>query len=203
LFARQLAELKQAGFASTTLTQATQAAANPGRNMVITFDDGFQNVLEFGLAPLADHGFRAVQFLVAGALGGRNEWDLAQGEAPASLMDAAQVRDWLAAGHEIGSHSLTHPWLTRLPVPAAREEIAASRKQLEDLFGVPIAHFCYPYGDWNEKVRNLVEAAGYKTACTTQPGVNTPADSLFTLKRFTARYASRNLKAIWARLRPG
>jgi peptidoglycan/xylan/chitin deacetylase (PgdA/CDA1 family) len=118
-------------------------------------------------------------------------------------MDAAQVRDWLAAGHEIGSHSLTHPWLTRLPVPAAREEIAASRKQLEDLFGVPIAHFCYPYGDWNEKVRNLVEAAGYKTACTTQPGVNTPADSLFTLKRFTARYASRNLKAIWARLRPG
>jgi peptidoglycan/xylan/chitin deacetylase (PgdA/CDA1 family) len=167
------------------------------------FDDGFQNVLEFGLGPLAEHKCRAIQFLVADRLGGNNEWDLAEGEAPAPLMDEAQVRDWLAAGHEIGSHTLTHPWLTRLPASEAREEIAASRKKLEDQFGVPIEHFCYPYGDWNDAVRDLVVAAGYKTACTTQPGVNTSADSAFALKRFTARYPSRSLKAFWSRLRGG
>ena len=140
-------------------------------------------------------------FLVAGRLGGRNEWEIAEGEAQAALMDDAQVRDWLAAGHEIGSHTLTHPRLTRLPVSEAREEITASRKKLEDQFGVPIEHFCYPYGDWNDAVRELVMAAGYKTACTTDPGVNTPEDSLFALKRFTARYPSRNLKAFWSRWR--
>jgi len=116
-------------------------------------------------------------------------------------MDDAQVLNWLAAGHQIGSHTRTHPWLTRLPRAAAREEIASSKKALEDRFSVAVEHFCYPYGDWNESVRDLVVAAGYKTACTTEPGVNTAADSPFALKRFTARYPSRNLKAIWARLR--
>jgi peptidoglycan/xylan/chitin deacetylase (PgdA/CDA1 family) len=74
-------------------------------------------------------------------------------------------------------------------------------KRIIITFGRPIQHFCYPYGDWNEAVRDLVADAGYQTACTTQPGVNTAGDSPFALKRFTARYPSRNLKAIWARLR--
>ena len=202
-FARQLSELKQAGFESSSPGKWKEIGPSPNRRVIITFDDGFRNVLEFGLEPLAEHNFRAVQFLVAGRLGGRNEWEIAEGEAPAPLMDEAQVRDWLAAGHEIGSHTLTHPRLTRLPASEAREEIAASRKKLEDQFGVKIEHFCYPYGDWNDAVRDLVVAAGYKTACTTQPGVNTSADSPFALKRFTARYPSRNLKAFWSRLRGG
>ena len=171
------------------------------KRIVITFDDGYVNVLRYGLEPLASTGFKAIQFLVADLLGKCNEWDVPLGEAPEPMMDAAQVRDWLGAGHEIGSHTLTHPWLTRLSVAAAREEIAASRKKLEDLFGRPIHHFCYPYGDWNEAVRELVAGAGYKTACTTDFGVNTVADSAFALMRFTARYPSRNLKAIWSRLR--
>ena len=114
-------------------------------------------------------------------------------------MDASQVREWLAAGHEIGSHTLTHPFLTRLPPRRAKEEITASRKKLEDLFGRAVRHFCYPYGDWNAAVRDQVMAAGYTTACTTDAGVNTPADSPFTLKRFTARYPSRTIKALWRR----
>ena len=199
LFARQLEELGEAGFAAGPL----DGCAGPlqEKRIVITFDDGYVNVLRYGLEPLANTGFKAIQFLVADLLGRCNEWDVPLGEAPEPMMDAAQVRDWLGAGHEIGSHTLTHPWLTRLSVAAAREEIAASRKKLEDLFGRPIHHFCYPYGDWNEAVRELVAEADYKTACTTDFGVNTVADSAFALKRFTARYPSRNLKAIWSRLR--
>lgn len=199
LFARQLEELRSAGFAAGTLGMCA-GPFTPGR-MVITFDDGYTNVLRFGLEPLAAVRFQAVQFLVADLLGKHNTWDVPQGEAPEPMMDAAQVREWLAAGHDIGSHTLSHPYLTKLPPAQAREEITASRKKLEDLFARPIVHFCYPYGDWNEAVRDLVQAAGYKTACTTDPGVNHAADSPFTLKRFTARYGSRSLKAIWSRLR--
>jgi peptidoglycan/xylan/chitin deacetylase (PgdA/CDA1 family) len=111
------------------------------------------------------------------------------------------VRLWLAAGHQIGSHTLTHPWLTRLSGPEAREQIVSSKKALEDFFGLPIRHFCYPYGDWDATVRDLVAEAGYETACTTQAGVNTPGTDRFALKRFTARYPSRNLKALWRRWR--
>ena len=199
LFARQLQELRAAGLISSSLGDCVGPLR--GKRIAITFDDGYVNVLRHGLEPLAGAGFKAVQFLVADLLGRHNEWDVAVGEAPEPMMDAAQVQEWLAAGHDIGAHTLTHPWLTRISVSKAREEITASRKKLEDTFGRPIQHFCYPYGDWNETVRDLVAAAGYETACTTQPGVNTDIDSPFALKRFTARYPSRNLKAIWSRLR--
>jgi peptidoglycan/xylan/chitin deacetylase (PgdA/CDA1 family) len=201
LFARQLRELRLAGFANGTLDHAR--AVDPGRTIAITFDDGYVNVLRHGIAPLAENGFKAIQFLVADLIGRRNEWDIALGEAPETMMDAAQVREWLAAGHDIGSHTLSHPFLTKISREQAREEIGASRKKLEDLFGRPIRHFCYPYGDWNEAIRDLVAEAGYATACTTNPGVNTAAVPPFELKRVTARYPSRNLKAIWSRLRAG
>lgn len=201
LFRRQLEELRAAGFTNGAL----ESCAGPAipRRIVLTFDDGHVNVLRHGLEPLATTGFRAIQFLVANLLGKYNQWDVPLGEAPEPIMDTGQVREWLAAGHEIGSHTLNHPYLTRIPKAEAAEEIKASRKQLQDWFGRPIDHFCYPYGDWNEALRDLVREAGYKTACTTVPGINTAGDSPFALKRFTARYPSRNLKAIWARLRGG
>ena len=198
LFSRQLAELRAAAYQNGSLEGCLTPVKE--QRIVITFDDGYENVLRYGLEPLAAHHFKAIQFLPVACLGRWNEWDVAVGEARCPIMDAAQVRDWLAAGHEIGSHTLTHPYLTRLAPPEAREEIAASRKRLEDLFGRRIVHFCYPYGDWNQAVRDLVAEAGYQTACTTEPGVNTPDASPFELKRFTARYPSRNLHAVWSRV---
>lgn len=195
-FDRQLVELRTAGFSS-----AMPDSVRPGPPaVVITFDDGFQNVLEHGLPILARHGFQALQFLLSDLLGGTNTWEQEEGEAPERLMDEAQVRDWLAAGHAIGSHTCTHPWLTRLPLPRAREEIRASKHRLEDRFGVAIEHFCYPYGDCNEAVRELVGEAGYRTACTVEAGINTPDTPRLALKRFTARYPSRNLRALLQRL---
>ncbi len=203
LFARQMDELQQAGFESPPFGDAFRAPHARAARIALTFDDGFQNVFTHALVPLAGNRFHAIQFLVAGLLGRSNEWEQPEGEVREPLMDVPQVREWLAAGHEIGWHTLTHPHLTQLPARQAREEIFASKQKLEDLFGRPIRHFCYPYGDWNEVIRGLVQEAGYETACTTEPGVNTAADSPFALKRFTARYPSRNLKAIWSRLSAG
>jgi peptidoglycan/xylan/chitin deacetylase (PgdA/CDA1 family) len=76
----------------------------------------------------------------------------------------------------------------------------ASKKKLEDLFGRRIRHFCYPYGDWNEAVRDLVVEAGYETASSTRFGVNTPETSPFVLCRIMVRHPTRSLKALRARL---
>jgi peptidoglycan/xylan/chitin deacetylase (PgdA/CDA1 family) len=197
LFDRQLAELRAAGFAGLDWDRLDGAPPAGGAGRVgISFDDGYVNVLEHGLTPLAQHGYRAIQYIVAGAIGGRNDWDIAQGEAPERLMDRAQIRAWLDAGHRIGSHTLSHARLTQLDPAAAREEIGASRRQLEDLFGVAVEHFCYPYGDWNARVRDLVVEAGYRSACTTDFGINTAQTPPFELRRIQARYRSRGLRAI-------
>lgn len=199
LFSRQLAELKATGFRSGSLELC--AGTTRPKELVITFDDGYVNVLCHGVEPLAREGFKALLFLPADLLGKCNQWDVPLGEAPEPIMNPSQVREWLAAGHDIGSHTLTHPYLTQLSREQARREIADSRKKLEDLFGRKIRHFCYPYGDWNQAVSDWVQEAGYQTACTTLPGVNGPADSPFALKRFTARYPTRSLKAIWSWLK--
>ena len=199
----------QVGSRTSSAETSARKAASANRKaasrrlgaVLITFDDGFRDVFENALPVMQQHRFCGIQFLVSDLIGKTNEWQQRAGDVIEPLMEEAQVRGWLATGNEIGSHTRTHPWLTRLSAAEAREEIAASKKALQDRFGVAVEHFCYPYGDWSEGVRDLVIEAGYKTACTTKSGVNTSADSAFALKRFTARYPSRNLRALWLRAR--
>jgi len=198
-FVRQLVELTAEGFATCGPGHAASNGVAVPR-IVLTFDDGFRNVFENALGPLMEHKKTAIQFLVPSCIGKFNEWDLRDGEAAEPLMDPVEIRDWLRAGHSIGSHSLTHARLTRLTLRDAREEIFASKKKLEDDFGVAIDHFCYPYGDWNEPVRDLVVEAGYQTACTTDFGINTPGTPPLALRRITARHPTRTLRSLKAKL---
>jgi peptidoglycan/xylan/chitin deacetylase (PgdA/CDA1 family) len=199
-FADQLAALRQNGYTPGSLAEPFPSQGNLAHSVVFTFDDGCSDVLEHGLAALELHRFTAIQFLVAGFLGRRNEWDVAKGDMPESLMDTAQIRDWLAAGHAIGSHSMTHRNLRQLRSAEAREEIQGSKKSLEDRFGLPIHHFSYPYGAWNESLRDQVGVAGYLTACTMLFGVNNSATPPFELRRIVPLSGAELLRKIRHRL---
>ena len=196
LFSRQLAELHNAGFKAEAFDRLTSPVPIGRGRIFISFDDGFQDVFENAPAVLNEHRFTSMQFLVANCLGQTSIWQAPSGEIPGKLMDREAVREWLAAGHQIGSHTLTHPFLSRIPIEQAKEEIIGSKKKLEDLFGLETAHFCYPYGDCNAAVRDLVKEAGYRTACTTQFGVNRRDTDRYSLRRLTARYRSRNLRGL-------
>jgi peptidoglycan/xylan/chitin deacetylase (PgdA/CDA1 family) len=187
-FDRQLGDLVAGGFSSVPLGEAARPGPASLPRVVLTFDDGYTNVWSRALPVLRGHRMQGIVYLVAGKLAGRNDWDADHGEVGEPLMNAEQVRDWLAAGQEIGSHSLTHPHLTRVAPAEARQEIEGSRKLLEDTFGVPVRHFCYPYGDLNPAVRDLVAGAGYSTAVTTESGVNGPDADAFALRRFLVRH---------------
>lgn len=195
-----MAEFKQEGFETDAFGTAFSQELRSKR-VILTFDDGFVDVFENALPVLHQHGFRSIQFLVADLLGKTSEWQKDSGEVPGKLMDKTQIKDWLASGQEIGSHTLTHPRLTQIPPSEAREEISASKKKLEDFFGFAVEHFCYPYGDWNQKVRDMVQNAGYKSACITKFGINTADADRFALKRITVRYPSRKLKNLGRWLR--
>ena len=185
-FDAQLGALRGTGFQSATLDEIGVSGSDLSKKIVITFDDGRTSVFENAMEPLARHGFRAIQFIVADRVGRTNEWDTVHGHVAEPLMDAVQIREWLAAGHEIGSHSMTHRNLTKLTETDARGQIFDSRKRLEDQFGIEVRHFCYPHGKWNERVRDLVAEAGYSTACTTRFGVNTTTTPRFQLSRIPA-----------------
>ena len=200
LFQKQMRQLAEAGFSTPTYDQVT--SPKPGANRVfVTFDDGFVNALRHSLAPLARHKFQAIQFLVADRLGRTNDWETCDGEAEERLMNVAQVNEWLAAGHAIGAHTLTHPRLTQVPTARAREEIRASKRKLEDTFGLPIRHFCYPFGDHDDRVVELVREAGYATACLTSGGMLVAGGDPWRLTRLMVRYASRNPRSMLQQLK--
>jgi peptidoglycan/xylan/chitin deacetylase (PgdA/CDA1 family) len=200
-FDEQLSALRQAALHPVSLSEATSNGAMRAGEVVVTFDDGFRSTLDYGYEILVRHKIRAAQFLVAGSLGGKNEWDVRKGDVSEPLMDETAVRDWLAAGHQIGSHSLTHPNLRKIPLNEAREEIFSSRKLLEDKFGIAVEHFCYPYGSYTPQIRDLVGEAGYRTACTTRTGANLPGSSMLELKRFIPVSSAELVGKAWHRLR--
>ena len=185
-FDRQMAELTDAGLECTPYGNILEVVEGGGSGFCLTFDDGFRNVFEDALPVLQARGLRAIQFIVAGLIGGEDAWDRAIGEPPQALMDHEMIREWLAAGHEIGSHTLTHPHLPALPREQARAEIFDSKKRLEDRFGVPVRHFCYPYGDNDEAVREMVREAGYASAPTVAFGTNLPGVDPRALNRVMA-----------------
>jgi len=198
LFDRQISELKNAGFHFVPPGLPTRSGMN--RQISITFDDGFVSNWKSAMPLMNEHGCHAMNFLVADRLGHTSDWEAAEGGEARPLMDDVQIREWLSEGNWIGAHTSTHPRLSQIPLSQAKEEIVGSKKKLEDRFGLPIEHFAYPFGDYNDSVRDVVREAGFKTASTMHRGVNTPDTSTWELKRWTARYPTRNLKILFRRL---
>ena len=202
IFRQQMHELRDAGFRSVLPGEvlATSGIGEPN-TIIITFDDGFSNVLKHATPVLTECGFRAIQFIVPGLLGQTDLWDRLDGERPERLMDATEIRDWLAAGHEIGAHSMSHPHLIQLSPEAAREEIVTSKKTLEDRFQRPIRDFAYPFGEFNALTKQLVADAGFDRAWTTMPEINTENTDCFALLRYTAMVSLRKPKYLLRSIR--
>lgn len=199
---RHLTLAKQAGLRLVSLGEA-MADGNPQPNtLAITFDDGCLSTLTEALPVLVKHKARAVQFIVSGHIGRLNDWDLCKDDVPTPLMNEGQIREWLAEGQEIGSHTSTHRNLKTVTPEVAREEIHASKKQLEDLFGIPIRHFAFPYGGWDVSiVREEVRKAGYESACITEFGVSNSINERWNMRRISPLTEAQLLSKIWHRLR--
>lgn len=73
-------------------------------------------------------------------------------------------RQEIAEEFEVGSHTLTHPLLTRISKDAAWHEISESKEVLRNMYNQPIKSFCYPRGYSNPDLQKMVEFAGYETA---------------------------------------
>jgi peptidoglycan/xylan/chitin deacetylase (PgdA/CDA1 family) len=83
----------------------------------------------------------------------------------------------------IGAHTTTHPLLTELPYEACQSEIADSKSTCEALVGTTVVGFAYPYGDFDDKARKAVSAAGFAYACSTRHAPATEASDLLALPR--------------------
>jgi peptidoglycan/xylan/chitin deacetylase (PgdA/CDA1 family) len=160
--------------------------APPQKLACLTFDDGYADFYHNALPLLRKYGATATVFMVAGRIGESNRWDDHYGLPPAPLLDAQQIRELAAHGIDFGSHTLTHPRLTSLYSASLQREIVESKRRLEDLLGKPVNSFCYPHIDHDERVRALVRAAGYRSAC----GGEQAANSRYLIHRINVSQSS-------------
>jgi peptidoglycan/xylan/chitin deacetylase (PgdA/CDA1 family) len=171
LFSTHMEEIKRAGFNAVSLTEAVSFRKNngqwPDKTVVLTFDDGFANVYETAGPILAAHGFTATVFVITEFMGRNNEW----AEPPAhlgsqSILTWRQAAELAKAGLEIGSHTKTHPDLRRCSREQREEELAGSRKEIEDRLGLRVDSLAYPYGE-NDTATVEQAARHFSSACTT------------------------------------
>jgi peptidoglycan/xylan/chitin deacetylase (PgdA/CDA1 family) len=117
-------------------------------------------------------------------------------------MDAAQLRQWLDGGQEIGAHTRHHVHLTQADAATCRDEIAGCKMELEDVTGAPIRHFCYPYGEFTQDLAAMVRQAGFESATTTQRGRCHRGEDLMQLSRVPV-LRSTLLPLLWLKLATG
>lgn len=159
----------------------------PGKPVVITFDDGFQDFHDVAFPMMQEVGFNGTVFLVANHLGGLNEWDIKIGDVSHPLMSKETVLQLHAKGVEFGSHTQSHTRLTSDSDELQAQEILGSREILERELGITIDTFCYPYGSYNDLSVRLVKQAGYRFATTCDKGLNNGSEDPSKLKRIAIR----------------
>ncbi len=177
-FREQMELLAGEGYRGVDVLTALDAA--PGA-VGLAFDDGYLDVAEYAMPELERHGFSATVFLATGVTDGRVPlaW---YGSQPALLSWDDVVRlDGGALRFE--AHTVTHPNLLAVDDERAREEIVGSKRELEERLGREVSAFCYPAGLFGAREVALVAEAGYRAACTCEPGLNTPMTSTLRLRR--------------------
>ena len=169
-FARQMSFLKLLGYKGLSMGDLLPYlnGEKEGRVVGITFDDGYQNNIANALPVLQRHRFSSTCYAVSGLLGQTNSWDKHLGVAQAPLMTEAHVRQWVAGGQEIGSHTHQHLDLLDADDAACRADIGVGKTSLEAIAGRSVDHFCFPYGRYKSKHAVMAAEAGFRTATTTQ-----------------------------------
>lgn len=101
----------------------------------------------------------------------------------------------------IAAHTVNHVMLAKVPEPAARAEMEASRGLIEAALGVPVQHLSYPVGDPTSAAQRefaLAASVGFKTGVTTRPGVLYPEhrDHLMALPRISINGEYQQLRYV-------
>ena len=170
-FNRMMRWFVTAGYKTATTAQWLKDELSK-KQVLLTFDDGYDDLYEHFLPIAIEHHLTAVIFLVANHVAGSNVWDQKSGLRARNLLTWPQIREMQKYGIEFGSHTLTHPFLPDISDEKLRCELVESKRRLEDALGVEVTTFAYPYGGVDRRVRSAVADAGYKLAFTTLPGPN-------------------------------
>jgi peptidoglycan/xylan/chitin deacetylase (PgdA/CDA1 family) len=205
-FVRQMDAILEAGFRfidETLFLEALDGGRQcTGREILLTFDDGYRGLIDRAIPALEARGIGALIFLVSAFIGKWNEWELNLPGRRFRHLGWDEIEDLARAGFSFGSHARTHRDLTRLSPEALRDELVRSREEIESRLGAPVRSLSYPYGRASGAVRREAELAGYRAAFTLCPPRSARAGDRYALRR-EAVYVIDSFACIKAKLGDG
>jgi len=207
-FEKQLAWLHGKGYRSITLADFTaKKYKKKERIVIITFDDGYQDNYTHAFQILKKYGYTATVFLVSNYVNTDHifYWDIPKISTENSksffkLMTWEHINEMADYGLEFGSHTCTHPELTKVSVSQCWQEINQSRIDLQNKLGRDVLSFSYPRGNLNFETIEMVNKAGYSCAVVSPPRWGIPLNR-HTLRR-VGIYNENSFRIFRLKIRP-
>jgi peptidoglycan/xylan/chitin deacetylase (PgdA/CDA1 family) len=161
-------------------------ATLPEKPVVLTFDDGYANLMPNVDPIMLERHWPYTVFLVSDRVGGRNEWVVQGGYEPTELLGWRQIYEMHRNGcASFQPHTATHPNLSTISAHLIRDELVRSRESLEQRLQLPMKTLCYPYGGYTDTVVDIAREAGYQQAVTTDFGRVRVGDDPMRLPRIS------------------
>lgn len=159
----------------------------PEKPIVITFDDGNRNIYENAFPIMQEYGYPGVFYIVANRL-----------HSGTNIAQVPELKEMVAAGWEIGSHSYTHTDLT-LDHSIVQYEIQQSKLDIEDALGIKVLTFAYPFGTIDPYLAQKVNDYGYRAGMGLGTSWTHTWGTLFYLNRIEI-YGNYTIADLAARL---
>lgn len=175
-FEKHLQLLLKEGYTPVNIDQVEKYYSEnvhlPDKAVLITLDDGFEDNYLNAFPLFKRYNIPALIYLATGVIDKTNQWMTAPTFSKRKMLSWPQIQEMSNNGIQFGSHTVSHPKLNQLDDDTAYKELCVSKQTIEDNLGKKCVHFAYPYGLFNKHTRNLVQQAGFKTACSTRSGFN-------------------------------
>ncbi|MFA6410826.1 MAG: polysaccharide deacetylase family protein [Candidatus Buchananbacteria bacterium] len=177
-FEQQLKYLKENNFQAVSTKNLAEAFAGdyllPKNPVIITFDDGLPSQYLNALPLLEKYGFTATFYIFTNAIG-----------ISKNYMTWPQLKDLVAKGMEIGSHTRYHQYLAKEnDIEKLKIEIIGSKEKLEQELGIKVVAFSYPFGSKNSTTTEMLKQAGYLSARDIVNGRTQTLKGLYSLKGY-------------------
>jgi peptidoglycan/xylan/chitin deacetylase (PgdA/CDA1 family) len=174
VFRDQMDYLSKNGFNTISMDDLVRSiefgADLPSKPVMITFDDGNENVYLNAFPIMQEKDFFGIVMIIANRIG-----------ADGFLSDE-QLLILNQHGWEIGSHGTRHIDLVKEP-QALRDEIANSKRIIEKKLNLPVTIFAYPYGKASPQAMDWVKRIGYLSALGLGINNDHSSEDLFYLQR--------------------